>query len=352
MTQPVMQGPEEAEIVIDKRRFPTRTPIVRVLIGPKGSNHKEMEANSRCMIRVVGLDEADRGGMYEDKSQDPRDFEGPLRLLVKNRNGVRPESLDQIRKILDRISQELLEKVQIAPVQGAAIVRFDPSEMPGNMSAPRAVFGRHACNLTKLKLAARGRVYLRESAIEGIYYILLKGPIDGLPAPPQEDVDSFSKCLKKTLANARGEVPAGPQEIIVDPYSFPPGVEVPEELAVVLSRVAEAANAQVSVPGDDPLRIVIEPLDPSGGVSDAQVEAVQSILEANAREAWKRVQDREREREQARYRAAMDAEKARMAQETAQRAVRAAEDRPPEERAPRRQAEDRPPEAIRKGGGK
>ena len=49
--------------------------------------------------------------------------------------------------------------------------------------------------------------------------MLLKGPIEGLPAPPQEDVDSFTKCLKKILANARGEVPVGPQEIIVDPYS-------------------------------------------------------------------------------------------------------------------------------------
>ena len=106
----------------------------------------------------------------------------------------------------------------------------------------------------------------------------------------------------------------------------------------MLSRMAEAANAQVSVPGDDPLRLVIEPLDANGGVTDAQVEAVQSILESNARDAWKRVQDREREREMARQRAAMDADKARMAQETAQRAVRAAEDRPPEE--------------IRKGGGK
>ena len=112
------------------------------------------------MIRFVGLDEDDRGG-NEDKSQDPRDFEGPLRLSVKNRNGLRPESLQSIRMILDCISKELLDKVKISSVPGAAVVRFDPSEMPENMSGTRAIFGRHACNMTKLKLPARGRVYFR-----------------------------------------------------------------------------------------------------------------------------------------------------------------------------------------------
>ena len=31
-----MGGPEEAEIIIDTRRFPSRKSIMRVLIGPKG----------------------------------------------------------------------------------------------------------------------------------------------------------------------------------------------------------------------------------------------------------------------------------------------------------------------------
>ena len=43
---------------------------------------------------------------------------------VKHRNGVRPEALGSIRVILDRISKELLDRVVIPPVPGAAAVRF------------------------------------------------------------------------------------------------------------------------------------------------------------------------------------------------------------------------------------